>query len=162
MTLKLVLSFPGHILCELEVKNAWLSVNGLNPMPMLTSLTLESVRLDDEDLNKVNHCFPCLQVLNLIGVGGLKEPKIQLFHLRKFRWTVSNAPQSLTIFAPKLVKLELNCIEPRSLVLETPTLSDFYLSLRKAHKFEVKELLDLKILQLESADLCGLIYSFLF
>lgn len=160
MTLKLVLSFPGHILCELEVKNAWLSVNGLNPMPMLTSLTLESVRLDDEDLNKVNHCFPCLQVLNLIGVGGLKEPKIQLFHLRKFRWTVSNAPQSLTIFAPKLVKLELNCIEPRALVLETPSLSDFYLSLRKAHKFEVKELLDLKILQLESADLCGLIYSF--
>ncbi|KAJ9183850.1 hypothetical protein P3X46_007656 [Hevea brasiliensis] len=155
-----LLSSCCHSLCELEVKNAWLSINGLNPMPMLTSLTLESVRLDDEDLSKVNHCFPCLQVLNLIGVGGLTEPKIQLFHLRKCQWTVSNAPQSLTIFAPKLVKLELNCIEPRSLVLETPLLSDFYLSLRKANKFEVKGFLDLKILQLESADLCGLIYSF--
>ena len=50
----------GHSLLELEVKNAWLSVDGLNAMPTLTSLTLEFIRLDDEDLNKVNNFFPCL------------------------------------------------------------------------------------------------------
>ncbi|XP_065862151.1 F-box/LRR-repeat protein At4g29420 [Euphorbia lathyris] len=155
-----LLSSCCHHLVDLEVKNAWLSVDGLNPMPMLTSLTLESIRLDDEDLSKVNHCFPYLQVLNLIGVGGLKEPKIHLYHLRMCRWTVSNAPHSLTILAPNLLKLELKCIEPRSLVLETPSLSNFYLSLRRANKFEVKKLIDLKILQLESSNLCGLLYFF--
>ncbi|KDP33751.1 hypothetical protein JCGZ_07322 [Jatropha curcas] len=157
--LALVSSFC-HVLCELEVKNAWLSVDGLKPLPMLTSLTLESIRLDDEDLSKVNHCFPCLRILNLIGVGGLKDPKIHLFHLITCRWTVSNAPLSLTVIAPSLVKLELNCIEPRSLVLQTPLLSDFNLSLRKAKNFEIKEFPHLKSLQLESADLCNLISSF--
>nr|GFC00958.1 hypothetical protein [Tanacetum cinerariifolium] len=44
----------GHNLAELEVKNAWLSVDNLNPMPMLTSLTFEFIRLDDEDLNELN------------------------------------------------------------------------------------------------------------
>lgn len=127
---------------------------------MLTSLTLEFIRLDDEYLNKVNDCFPCLQVLNLIGVGGLKEPKILLSHLKSCRWTVSNAPHSLTICAPNLVKLELKCIKPRSLFLEVPLLSDFYLSLEKAYDFKVEELLNLKNLRLESANLCSLIRLF--
>ncbi|KAI8553642.1 hypothetical protein RHMOL_Rhmol05G0032100 [Rhododendron molle] len=30
-------------------------------MPTLTDLTLEFIRLDDEDLSKVNSCFPSLQ-----------------------------------------------------------------------------------------------------
>lgn len=54
MGLTCISSFSGHSLLNLEVKNAWLSVDGLNPMPALTSLTLEFIRLDDEDLNKVN------------------------------------------------------------------------------------------------------------
>ena len=40
----------GHNLVDLEVKNAWLSVENLSPMPMLTTLTLESVRLDENHL----------------------------------------------------------------------------------------------------------------
>uniref|UniRef100_A0A2P2J073 F-box domain-containing protein n=2 Tax=Rhizophora mucronata TaxID=61149 RepID=A0A2P2J073_RHIMU len=147
-------------LLSLELKNAWLSVDGLNPMPKLTSLTLEFIRLDDEDLNRVNHGFPCLQVLNLIGVGGFKEPKIHLCHLKKCQWTVSNAPHSLTIFAPKLMKLKLKCIRPESLVLDTPLLSDFHLSIEKANKLGVKEFLDLKSLKLDSVNLCSLIRSF--
>ncbi|PWA40098.1 F-box/RNI-like superfamily protein [Artemisia annua] len=58
-----------HNLVELEVKNAWLSVENLSPMPMLTSLTLESVRLDDKLLVRLNKCFPNLKFLNLIGVS---------------------------------------------------------------------------------------------
>ncbi|XAR67094.1 hypothetical protein NMG60_11013526 [Bertholletia excelsa] len=42
-----------HCLLEIELKNAWLSVDRLNQMPMITSLTLEFIRLDDEDLAKV-------------------------------------------------------------------------------------------------------------
>nr|DAD42661.1 TPA_asm: hypothetical protein HUJ06_000891 [Nelumbo nucifera] len=76
--------FVGHSLLELEVKNAWLSVEGLKSMPVLTSLTLEFIRLDDEDLDKVNECFPSLQVLNLISVGGLRNPRVHLLQLKKF------------------------------------------------------------------------------
>ncbi|KAK9267271.1 hypothetical protein L1049_009693 [Liquidambar formosana] len=55
-----------HGLLNLEVKNAWLLMDGLNPMPALTSLTLEFIRLDDEDLNKksrLDHCLPLPSVL---------------------------------------------------------------------------------------------------
>lgn len=101
----------GLKLLELEIKNAWLSVDGLAPMPRLTTLTLEFIRLDDENLEKVNKCFPSLQVLNLIGVGGLKEPMIHLTHLRTFRWTLSNAPISISMVAPNLTNLTLNCMK---------------------------------------------------
>ncbi|XP_028124427.1 F-box/LRR-repeat protein At4g29420 isoform X2 [Camellia sinensis] len=127
---------------------------------LLTSLTLEFIRLDDEDLSRVNDCFPSLQVLNLMGVGGLKEPKIHLLHLRTCQWTVSNAPLSLTILAPNLIKLKLKCVNPRSLVIDAPLLSDFYLSLEKASNLAVKEFRDLKTLQLESTYLCSLVSTF--
>ncbi|XP_057467771.1 F-box/LRR-repeat protein At4g29420 [Actinidia eriantha] len=149
-----------HSLLELELKNAWLSVDDLIGMPMLTSLTLEYIRLDDEDLNKVNDCFPSLQVLNLIGVGGLKEPKIHLLQLRTCHWTVSNAPLSLTILAPNLIKLKLECWKPKSLVIDAPLLSEFQLSLEKARNLDVKEFRDLKTLQLESRYLFSILGSF--
>ncbi|XP_059633060.1 F-box/LRR-repeat protein At4g29420 [Cornus florida] len=155
-----LISLCCHSLIALELKNAWLSVDDLNQMPMLTSLTLEYIRLDDEDLSKVNDCFPSLQVLNLIGVGGLKEPKIHLLHLKTCQWTVSNAPLSLTIVAPNLVKLKLECVKPGSLIIRTPLLSDFHLSLAKASNFEIKECNNLKSLQLESKDLCSLVGMF--
>ncbi|MBA0568062.1 hypothetical protein Golob_005579 [Gossypium lobatum] len=157
--LSLISSFCNGLM-ELEVKNAWLSVDGLNPMTRLTSLTLEFIRLEDEDLNKVNECFPSLQVLNLVGVGGLKDPKIHLLHLKSCLWTVSNAPLSLTIFAPNLVKLRLKCIKPKSLVLDTPLLSDFHLSVEEASDFRVKEFHNLGNLHLESSSLCCLLGMF--
>lgn len=162
MELKFTFWCAGHNLLELEVKNAWLSVDGLNLMPMLTSLTLEFIRLDDEDLNRLNECFPSLQVLNLIGVGGLADPKIHLLKLKTCQWTVSNAPLSLTIFAPYLVKLELKCVKPRTLSIDAPLLSHFHLTLEKASYFKVKELPSLKNLHLESSDLCYLLFTFPF
>ncbi|XVF88682.1 hypothetical protein PTKIN_Ptkin19aG0070000 [Pterospermum kingtungense] len=158
-----VLSFISSCcngLAELEMKNAWLSVDGLNPMSRLTNLRLEFVRLEDEDLNKVNDCFPSLQVLNLVGVGGLKDPKIRLLHLKSCLWTVSNAPLSLTIFAPCLVKFRLKCIKPKSLVLDTPSLYDFHLSVEEANNFRVKEFCHLENLHLESSSLSSLLGTF--
>lgn len=149
-------------LVELEVKNAWLSVDNLNQMPMLTKLTLEFIRLEDEDLDKVNDCFPCLQVLNLVGVGGFRQPKIHLLHLKSCLWTVSNAPLSLAIDAPNLVKLELRCVKPKSLVLETPLLHDFCLSLEVANEIRFQEFRNLMNLQLESSSLSSLINTFPF
>lgn len=150
----------GCNILKLELKNTWLSVDGLNPMPQLTNLTLEFLRLDDEDLNRVNECFPGLQVLNLIGVGGLKEPKIDLKYLKICHWTISNAPLSLSILAPNLVELKLECIRPRSLVLETPPLSDLHLTIEKAEEFKVKNFPCLKSLQLESWNLYSLMGKF--
>ncbi|KAM7515592.1 hypothetical protein LguiA_005175 [Lonicera macranthoides] len=157
-----LISSHCHNLIELDVKNAWLSVDNLNPMPMLTSLTLEFIRLDDENLNKVNDCFPSLRVLNLIGVGGLKEPKIHLLNLKTCQWTVSNAPSSLTILAPNLFQLKLKCVKPRELVIEAPLLSNLNLTLEKASEFKVKEFRCLKTLRLESRDLSNLLSSFPF
>lgn len=155
-----IVSSYCHSLLELEVKNAWLSVDGLNPMPMLTKLTLEFIRLEDEYLNRLNECFPGLQVLNLIGVGGLTDPKIHLLNLKAFRWTVSNAPKTLTICAPNLASLELKCVKPVILYVSAPLLSHFHLSLERADKFVVDELKTLKTLHLESSDLCYLLCRF--
>ncbi|XP_028770195.1 F-box/LRR-repeat protein At4g29420 [Neltuma alba] len=131
-----LISWSCHGLVKLLVRNAWLSVDGLVPMPMLTSLTLEFVRLDDEDLCKINKCFPNLLELNLIGVGGLREPKISLLHLRTCQWSVSNAPLSLAICAPKLANLQLKCIRPRLIVLEASSLSAFDLSIEGTDEFK--------------------------
>lgn len=150
----------GHNLLELELKNAWLSVDGLNKMSSLKRLTLEFIRLDDEDLSKLNHNFPHLEVLNLIGVGGLNEPIIHLLHLETCRWTVSNAPVSLSICAPRLSRLELKCVKPKSLIIETPMLSDFHLSLEDASGLQVNEFPCLRKLELHSPSLCSLITTF--
>ncbi|XP_010267039.1 PREDICTED: F-box/LRR-repeat protein At4g29420 [Nelumbo nucifera] len=149
-----------HSLLELEVKNAWLSVEGLKSMQVLTSLTLEFIRLDDEDLDKVNECFPSLQVLNLIGVGGLRNPRVHLLQLKKCRWTVSNAPLSLTIDAPNLVELDLKCVKPDSLVIEAPLLAALNLSIEKAANFGVKCLPNLTSLQIESTHLSTILVGF--
>ncbi|KAF8406906.1 hypothetical protein HHK36_006027 [Tetracentron sinense] len=155
-----VISSYCHNLAKLEVKNAWLSVEGLKPMSKLTSLTLKFVRLDDEDLNKVNDCFLSLEVLNLIGVGGLREPRIHLLHLKMCQWTVSNAPLSLTIHAPTLTELKLNCVKPKSLVLETPLLFSLHLSIEKTSEWGMKQFLNLNSLRIESTDLYNLICLF--
>lgn len=158
-----VLSFISSYclqLLQIEIKNAWLSVDGLTPMPSLTVLTLEFIRLDDENLEKVNDSFPLLKVLNLIGVGGLKEPKIHLVHLRKCHWSLSNAPTSISIIAPSLVDLTLKCVKPNLLLIETPLLSSLSLSLESTCNLKVKEFSHLKRLYLESTGLRNLLAAF--
>ncbi|KAK4764649.1 hypothetical protein SAY86_025739 [Trapa natans] len=149
-----------HNLLRLDLKKAWLSVDGLTPLPKLTSLTLNFIRIDDEDLNKINTCFPSLQSLNLLGVGGLKDPKISLLHLKTCQWAVSNVPSSLSIYAPNLEKLKLRCVKPRSLILQAPSLSDFSLSIVRADVYEVACLSNLRCLKLSSPNLCSFIEIF--
>ncbi|XP_009598638.1 F-box/LRR-repeat protein At4g29420 [Nicotiana tabacum] len=159
--LALISSYCPHLL-ELEIKNSWLSVDGLLLMPKLTTLTLEFITLYDENLDKVNQCFPYLQVLNLIGVEGLKEPKIHLEHLKHCHWTVSSGPRYLTIVAPKLVQLNLRCVKPKMLVIDTPSLSYLHLTLQGARSLKVQEFHNLDTLHLVSPDLGNLLCSFQF
>ncbi|KAK7358431.1 hypothetical protein VNO77_00359 [Canavalia gladiata] len=135
-------------LVKLVIRNAWLSVDGLCSMPTLAFLTLEFVRLDDEDLSRINACFPNLTQLNLIGVGGLKEPKIDLPHLTTCQWSVSNAPVSLIICAPCLVDFDLRCVKPRLIVLDAPSLSNFNLSLEHTDELRLKNCANMQCLQL--------------
>ncbi|KAM7251457.1 hypothetical protein ACFE04_023340 [Oxalis oulophora] len=121
----------SHNLIELELRNAALSVVGLNHMHTLTSLKLYGIILDDENLDKINECFPCLQFLKLCAVPGLKVPKIHLSHLKTCEWFLIESPLSMTIVAPNLVKLKLVCEKPNSLVLDTPLLSYFDLLINK-------------------------------
>ncbi|BAF04195.1 F-box/LRR-repeat protein At4g29420 [Oryza sativa Japonica Group] len=156
-----VISHFCHSLLKLRLKNAWLSVDGLKIMPNLTHLTLEFIRLDDEDLNKLNECFPCLQILNLIGVGGLKDPKIHLHQLKTCHWEVSNVPRSLTIRAPNLVRLELKCVRPDMLILDTPSMFTLKLTVDKlGPNVQADGLVSLKNLRIESLDLKSLLQVF--
>lgn len=129
-------------------------------MQTLTSLTLNYIRLDDENLEKVNECFPSLQVLNLIDVGGLKEPKIQLLQLRTFAWTVSNFVVSLTVHAPKLVELKLMCVEPKAVHLQTPLLLKLDITIKKVEVIKVNKLHNLRVLRVESSQLGNLLQVF--
>lgn len=139
----------GGGLVQLVIRNAWLSVDGLCLMSALTNLTLEFVRLDDEDLNHINTCFPNLMHLNLIGVGGLKEPMIYLPRLKTCQWSVSNAPLSLVIVAPSLVDFRLKCVKPRLIILEAPSLSTFNFSLENTDELVLKNCVNIQCLQLE-------------
>ena len=150
----MICSYAGLNLTRLGLKNAWLSVDGLKKMPNLTHLTLEFIRLDDEDLNQLNECFPCLHTLNLIGVGGLKDPKIHLLQLKACRWEVSNVPRSLVVLAPNLVSLELKCVRPDKLILDTPSLSTLKLAIEKlGATVQVDGVVSLTDLRIESLDL---------
>uniref|UniRef100_A0A0A9D7M0 FBD domain-containing protein n=1 Tax=Arundo donax TaxID=35708 RepID=A0A0A9D7M0_ARUDO len=150
-------------LVTLGLRNAWLSVDGLKKMPNLTHLTLEFIRLDDENLDKLNECFPCLHTLNLIGVGGLKDPKIHLPQLKTCRWEVSNIPKSLAIHAANLVFLELKCVQPDRLILDTPSLSTVKLTIDKLGKtVQVDGLVSLTNVRIESLDLSSLFPVFIY
>ncbi|KAG6521095.1 F-box/LRR-repeat protein At4g29420-like [Zingiber officinale] len=153
--LPLISIFCSELL-NLEIRNAWLSVKELMPMQTLTSLNLNYIRLDDENLEKVNECFPSLRVLNLIDVGGLKEPKIQLLQLRTFTWTVSNFVVSLTVDAPKLVELKLTCVEPKAVHLQTPLLLNLDITIKKVKVIKVDKLHNLRVLRVESSQLGNL------
>ncbi|XP_062195191.1 F-box/LRR-repeat protein At4g29420 [Phragmites australis] len=149
-------------LVKLGLRKAWLSVDGLEKMPNLTHLTLEFIRLDDENLDKLNECFPCLHTLNLIGVGGLKDPKVHLPQLKTCRWEVSNIPGSLAVHAPNLVFLDLKCVRPDRLILDTPSLSTMKLTIDKlGATVQVDGLVSLINVHIESLDLSSLFPVFI-
>lgn len=153
-----VISRYCKALCSLELRNAWLSVEGLQKMSMLTSLTLEFIRLNDESLTMINECFPALEVLHLINVGGLKDPAICLPQLRVCRWTVSNSPVSLILDACKLFELKLECCSPKSLIIRAPLLACLHLSMeRPGELFKAEDMPNLRSLAVNSFELSSLI-----
>ncbi|KAM0037223.1 putative F-box protein AUF1 [Helianthus debilis subsp. tardiflorus] len=117
-----------HNLAELNLRSAWLSVSNLNPIPMLTTLTLESRILQDPHLNQLNKCFPNLRVLNLICVRELQDPKIHHFNLQTCHWSVYNHHTSLTLITPNLITLKIECLCYTAIHIEAPMLSHFHLS----------------------------------
>nr|KAJ0196511.1 hypothetical protein LSAT_V11C700358080 [Lactuca sativa] len=144
-------------LIELELKNAWLAVQNMNAMPMLTSLTLELIRLDDKNLTEFNTCFPNLQVLNLIDVRGLKMPMIHLLNLKTCHWTVTDSPSYICIIAPNLLTLRLECRSPYAIYIEAPLCYNLHLALEHLNGFAVKRFQKLKNVQLECSNIRSLI-----
>ncbi|GJR26948.1 F-box/LRR-repeat protein-like protein [Tanacetum coccineum] len=158
VVLSLVSSYC-HNLVELEVKNAWLSVENVSPVPMLTSLTLESVRLDDKRLVRLNECFPDLKVLNLINVSGVKAPYIHLLNLKTYHWTVPDSLSSLTLITPNLSTLRLECIKSTRLHVKAPKLFHIHLDIDR-HNFEIKKFENLKTVWLKSRNIGTLFETF--
>ncbi|PWA80385.1 hypothetical protein CTI12_AA197380 [Artemisia annua] len=132
----------GHNLVELELKSVWLSVENVNPMPMLTSLTLESVRLYDEDINELNKCFPNLQVLKLVSVVGLDYTRIHFLNLKICHLSVSDAVTYLSLMTPNLITLRLECKISVALLVDAPMLSHFHLDLDCSTTFVVTKFED--------------------
>nr|GEU34586.1 hypothetical protein [Tanacetum cinerariifolium] len=158
VVLSLVSSYC-HNLVELEVKNAWLSMENVSPMPMLTSLTLESVRLNDKRLVRLNECFPNLKVLNLINVWGVKAPCIHLLNLKTCHWTVPDSLSSLTLITPNLSTLRLECIKSTRLHVEAPKLFHIHLDIERRN-FEIKKFENLKTVWLKSRNIGALFETF--
>ncbi|KAJ0799733.1 putative F-box protein AUF1 [Helianthus annuus] len=119
----------GYFLVIILLSYGWLSVYNLNPMPMLTTLTLSSTISQDQRLNQLIKCFPNLQVLELVAVDGLKDPKIHLLHLQTCHWSVDNKQRSLTLITPNLITLRIECFCYTAIHVEAPMLSHFHLSL---------------------------------
>ncbi|XP_023735911.1 F-box/LRR-repeat protein At4g29420-like [Lactuca sativa] len=147
-------------LIELELKNAWLSGQNMNAMPMLTSLTLELIRLDDKNLTEFNTSFPNLQVLNLIDVRGLKMPMIHLLNLKTCHWIVTDSPSYICIITPNLITLRLECRSPAALYIEAPLCYNLHLAVDHLNTFAVKKFENLKIVQLESSNIHSVICKF--
>ncbi|KAJ0799705.1 putative F-box protein AUF1 [Helianthus annuus] len=127
----LLVPFCTSIGADFCVFFAWLSMDYLNPnpMPMLTSLTVEHTLLEDEDLNQLTNCFPNLQVLKLVDVIGLKDPKIHLLKLQTCHLDFLTDPSSLTLITPNLITLRIKCPYHAAIHVDAPMLSHFHLSL---------------------------------
>ncbi|KAI3709607.1 hypothetical protein L2E82_39373 [Cichorium intybus] len=149
-----------HNLLELELKHAWLSMANVNPMPNLTTLTLEFIRLDDKYLTELNKGFPNLQVLNLIGVKGLKLPMIHLLNLKTCHWTVTDTLPSLTLITPNLITLKLECVRLAAMYIEAPLLSYFHFAIDNVRAISFKTFDNLKSLSLKSSHICSLAAKF--
>ncbi|KAM0037224.1 putative F-box protein AUF1 [Helianthus debilis subsp. tardiflorus] len=154
----------GHNLVSLKLHSGFLYVDNMNPMPMLTTLKLESILLEDQHLNELNKCLPNLQVLKLVGSTELKDPKIHLLNLQTCHWSVYNHHTSLTLITPNLITLKIECIFPPALHVEAPMLSHFHLciaDLSRPRAFTAKKFEHLKTLWLNSLYLCVLLSDFL-
>ncbi|XP_076916158.1 F-box/LRR-repeat protein At4g29420-like [Bidens hawaiensis] len=126
----LLISAHCHNLVSLKLGHAHVSTHNLNPMPMLTSLTLGSTYLYDKHLNALNKCFPNLQVLNLVDVKGLRYPKIHHLSLQACHWDAYFcSPLSLTLITPNLITLKLEISVLVEIHVEAPMLSQFHLRL---------------------------------
>ncbi|KAJ0799712.1 putative F-box protein AUF1 [Helianthus annuus] len=154
----------SHNLAELNLRYAWLSVRNLNPMPMLTTLTLECTILQDQHLNQLNKCFPNLQVLELVGVDGLKDPKIHLLNLQTCHLDFFTDPSSLTLITRNLIKLRIKSSYLAAIHVDAPMLSHFRLRLNTfthvAEIFTPKSFENLKTLWLESFCIGSLLSEF--
>lgn len=113
---------------------------------MLTSLTIIDTLLAEEQLNE---WFPNLQVLHLVGVMGLKNPKIRLLKLKTCLWDVHDNMGSLTLITPNLISLKFVSFLPVALHVEAPMLSQFYVVKHKC-ALTVKKFENLKTLWLDS------------
>ncbi|XP_076919923.1 F-box/LRR-repeat protein At4g29420-like [Bidens hawaiensis] len=151
-----------HNLVDLYLKYAFMSLENLKPMPMLTRLTLEYTTLNDEDLNKINTCLPNLQVLNLLDPSKVIDPVICLVNLKACHLDVADAFLStLTLIAPNLITLKVKCSILDAMHIEAPRLSHFHLFIQSLRDtLIVKKFENLKTLVLDSYDLGSVLLKF--
>ncbi|GKB48919.1 hypothetical protein Tco_0899672 [Tanacetum coccineum] len=125
-----------HNLAELKVARAWLSMSNLNAMPMLTSLTLESIYFGGSNLTTLIKCFPNLQVLKLIDISRVEAyPIIHLLNLKTCHLSISpfsHALYSMSLITPNLVTLRFestSSVHPnKSIVIKSKNLKTVWIN----------------------------------
>ncbi|PWA66825.1 hypothetical protein CTI12_AA321700 [Artemisia annua] len=158
-----LVSLYCHNLVELKVARAWLSMSILNPMPMLTSLTLESIYFNDNNLTTLIKRFPNLQVLKLINISGVKCPIIHLLNLKTCHLSISPfsyAPYSMSVITPRLITLRLESTSCIEVTIEAPVLSHLHLLLVHPNKSLVVKSKNLKTVWINSKLLGTLLDTF--
>ncbi|GJX25745.1 F-box/LRR-repeat protein-like protein [Tanacetum coccineum] len=134
-------------------------------MLMVTSLTLEHIYLNDENLNKLNTCVPNLQVLNLIDVAGLSKPKIHLRNLESCHLLTKVVfLQHLSLITPRLVTLNVKqIVSIYALYVEAPVLSRLHIDCRHLQDaFSLKKFENLKHFSIKSSAISSHIGSLLY
>ncbi|KAI3754216.1 hypothetical protein L1987_53995 [Smallanthus sonchifolius] len=142
-----LLSEYCHNLVSLKLCFVYLHLDNLNPMPMLTSLTLSYLHIKDQHLNQLINCLPNLQVLQL--------HKISLFTF--------DEPPSLTLITPNLITLTIDHIDSIEIHVEAPMLSDLYLRLGILSHFgslTIKKFESLKTLCIDSPYIGSILSEF--
>ncbi|XP_076916159.1 F-box/LRR-repeat protein At4g29420-like [Bidens hawaiensis] len=125
---------------NLRLNLLYLSPRNLNPMPMLTSLTLEGIDFGYEYLHELDKCFPNLQVLNLVNV---------------------KHPSYLTVITPNLITLKIDCCEPvANIHVDAPKLTHFHLSISTLKHAKIEKFESLKTLLLDSFYIDSLLSEF--
>ncbi|KAK9077601.1 hypothetical protein SSX86_005938 [Deinandra increscens subsp. villosa] len=91
-----------HNLVNLELRCAWLSMHNMNPMPMLTSLTLSFTRLEDQHLNELNRFLHYLEsALFLNEFENLRTLRLTSYYIGSFlsQFPITKTVEDLTLYS---------------------------------------------------------------
>lgn len=107
---------------SLELRNMYIDTSDCEEMPMMTSLTLRSVKVDGEALQHINDKMFKLQTLALLGVFGAQRGNLTFEDISAIYLGLSTPANIIEMNLPKVQKLQIKTQCPRQLIITAPAL----------------------------------------